>query len=144
MPSEVSSAVLSEQMPVPEYNCTETSQADRIPESEAVSSQYVFVRSRELEGTYPGDGAIGTWPITPFRRQGIGTQLAKMAMKLSAECRRPLRMWIPFADWSEANLPIIKRLAARMQLQLFHSDVRWAAAQAIDPETVPTNPWKQD
>jgi len=33
----------------------------------APSVQYGFVRARQLEGTYPGDGKTGTWPITANR-----------------------------------------------------------------------------
>lgn len=32
-----------------------------------LSVRYVFVRARQLEGTYPGDKATGTWPITEKR-----------------------------------------------------------------------------
>ena len=35
--------------------------------SEPVSSQYNFVRSRQLEGTYPGEPQTGAWPITTLR-----------------------------------------------------------------------------
>jgi GNAT superfamily N-acetyltransferase len=31
------------------------------------SAQYIYVRSRQLEGTYPGDKRTGTWPITANR-----------------------------------------------------------------------------
>jgi hypothetical protein len=31
------------------------------------SVQYGFVRARQLEGTYPGEGTTGTWPITANR-----------------------------------------------------------------------------
>jgi len=31
------------------------------------SAQYIYVRSRQLEGTYPGDRWTGTWPITANR-----------------------------------------------------------------------------
>jgi GNAT superfamily N-acetyltransferase len=33
------------------------------------SSQYGFVRARQLEGTYPGDRWTGVWPITAWRIQ---------------------------------------------------------------------------
>src|SRR5438270_12062079 len=33
----------------------------------APSRIYHYVRARQLEGTYPGDGATGVWPITVFR-----------------------------------------------------------------------------
>lgn len=37
------------------------------------SAQYIFVRSRQLEGTFPGDASTGTWPITCCRiRRGWG------------------------------------------------------------------------
>ena len=31
------------------------------------SAQYIFVRSRQLEATFPGDASTGTWPITCCR-----------------------------------------------------------------------------
>lgn len=31
------------------------------------SAQYLFVRGRQLEGTFPGDAATGCWPITVNR-----------------------------------------------------------------------------
>jgi GNAT superfamily N-acetyltransferase len=31
------------------------------------SAQYLFVRGRQLEGTFPGDADTGTWPITAWR-----------------------------------------------------------------------------
>lgn len=31
------------------------------------SPQYVFVRGRELEGTFPGNGSTGIWPVTALR-----------------------------------------------------------------------------
>jgi GNAT superfamily N-acetyltransferase len=37
------------------------------------SAQYSFVRSRQLEGTFPGDAGTGTWPISALRvGQGWG------------------------------------------------------------------------
>lgn len=32
-----------------------------------LSVQYLFVRGRQLEGTFPGDASTGTWPITCLR-----------------------------------------------------------------------------
>jgi GNAT superfamily N-acetyltransferase len=31
------------------------------------STMYIFVRSRQLEGTFPGEPTVGTWPITALR-----------------------------------------------------------------------------
>ena len=31
---------------------------------EPISRRYGFVRSRQLEGTFPGDPKTGVWPIT--------------------------------------------------------------------------------
>lgn len=31
------------------------------------SAQYIFIRGRQLEGTYPGDAKTGIWPITAHR-----------------------------------------------------------------------------
>ena len=31
------------------------------------SAEYIFVRGRQLEGTFPGDAATGIWPITGAR-----------------------------------------------------------------------------
>ena len=32
-----------------------------------ISTRYGFVRSRQLEGTFPGEKQTGTWPITSLR-----------------------------------------------------------------------------
>lgn len=36
-------------------------------EPEPISRRYGFVRSRQLEGTFPGDAKTGVWPITVWR-----------------------------------------------------------------------------
>ena len=37
------------------------------------SVMYNFVRSRQLEGTFPGDPLTGVWPITSYRvSRGMG------------------------------------------------------------------------
>jgi GNAT superfamily N-acetyltransferase len=36
-------------------------------ENQRSSRMYIFVRSRQLEGTFPGDHTVGNWPITSLR-----------------------------------------------------------------------------
>jgi len=79
-----------------------------------------------------------------FRRRGIATRLAERLIGLSAACRRPLRMWIPFADWTESNIASIDKVIARLGLSLFHSKARWAVAMAVDPNNLPPNPRTQE
>ncbi len=83
-----------------------------------------------------------------YRRQGVGTQLVEMLHALAAELKRPLRLWVPFADWTESNIPLVDRIARKLGLKLFHANVRWAAAMALDPSALPParkeeHPWNE-
>ena len=73
----------------------------------------------------------------PFRGRGHGNQLAKKLLELGAKLNRPLRLWVPFADWTPSNIPIVERIVEKLGLKLFHADVRWAAAMALDPSALP-------
>ena len=72
-----------------------------------------------------------------YRGRGYGGQLVDMLLELAAGVKRPLRLWVPFADWTPSNIPAIERIAEKFGLRLFHADVRWAAAMALDPNTLP-------
>ena len=72
-----------------------------------------------------------------YRGRGHASQLIEMLLELTAKLKRPLRLWVPFADWTPSNIPAIERIAEKFGLRLFHADVRWAAAMALDPNTLP-------
>lgn len=72
-----------------------------------------------------------------YRGQGHGSQLVEMLLELAAKLKRPLRLWVPFADWTPSNLPVVERIVDKLGLRLFHADVRWAAAMALDPTALP-------
>lgn len=72
-----------------------------------------------------------------YRGRGHGSQLVKMLLELAGELKRPLRLWVPFADWTASNLPVVERIVDKLGLHLFHADVRWAAAMALDPAALP-------
>jgi ribosomal protein S18 acetylase RimI-like enzyme len=69
-----------------------------------------------------------------FRGQGIANRLVEMLLKTAAVVKLPLRMWIPFADWTESNIPAIETIASKLGLALFETDERWAAAVAMYPQ----------
>ncbi len=75
-----------------------------------------------------------------YRGRGYGSQLVDMLLELAGELKRPLRLWVPFADWTPSNLPIVERIVEKLGLRLFHADVRWAAAMALDPAALPPAP----
>jgi hypothetical protein len=56
------------------------------------SVRYGFVRSRQLEGTFPGDGQTGVWPITSLRI-GYGWGVV------------PEEMWPYGSDWPPVEPP---------------------------------------
>jgi len=72
-----------------------------------------------------------------YRGHGHGSQLVEMLLELAAKLKRPLRLWVPFADWTPSNLAVVERIVKKLGLRLFHADVRWAAAMALDPSTFP-------
>lgn len=72
-----------------------------------------------------------------YRGQGRGNQLVDMLLELAAKLNRPLRLWVPFADWTPSNIPLVERIAEKLGLSLFHANVRWAAAMALDPAALP-------
>lgn len=73
-----------------------------------------------------------------FRGKGCGRQLVDMLLELAGDVKRPLRAWIPFADWTESNLPAVERIIQKLGLSLFHSNVLWAPAMALDPTALPS------
>jgi GNAT superfamily N-acetyltransferase len=72
-----------------------------------------------------------------YRGREHGTRLVEMLLELAAKLKRPLRLWIPFADWTPSNLPAVERVVDKLGLRLYHADVRWAAAMALDPAALP-------
>ncbi len=72
-----------------------------------------------------------------YRGRGYGSRLVDMLLELAGELKRPLRLWIPFADWTPSNLSMVERIVEKLGLRLFHTDVRWAAAMALDPTELP-------
>jgi GNAT superfamily N-acetyltransferase len=72
-----------------------------------------------------------------YRGRGHGNQLVEMLLELAAKLKRPLRLWVPFADWTPSNLPAVERIVEKLGLGLFHADVRWAAAMALSPTALP-------
>jgi len=73
-----------------------------------------------------------------YRGRGHGNQLVDMLLQLADELKRPLRVWVPFADWTASNLPLVERMVDRLGLTLFHANVRWAAAMALNPSDLPS------
>ncbi len=73
-----------------------------------------------------------------YRGQGHGRRLVEMLLELADRLKRPLRLWVPFADWTAANLPLVERVVQELRLTLFHANVRWAAAMALDPTAAPS------
>ena len=71
-----------------------------------------------------------------YRDQGIANQLIEMLLELSDETQSPLRLWVPFADWDEVQIPRVERIAEKLGLKLFGSGVRWAAVVGVDPTYV--------
>jgi GNAT superfamily N-acetyltransferase len=71
-----------------------------------------------------------------YRDQGVANQLIEMLLELSAKANRPLRMWVPFADWNEQQRPRVQRLAEKLGLQLFGSGVHWAAVVGVHPDFI--------
>ncbi len=72
-----------------------------------------------------------------YRRQGVATELVEMLRALAAELKRPLRLWVPFADWTKPNIPSVERISGELGLKMFHAGTRWAAAMALDPSAPP-------
>jgi GNAT superfamily N-acetyltransferase len=66
-----------------------------------------------------------------YRGRGIANQLIEMLLELSREIGRPLRLWVPFADWSDEHVIRVRRIAEKLGLSLYHSGVRWAAAVGL-------------
>lgn len=65
-----------------------------------MSTRYGFVRARQLEGTFPGDKHIGTWPITAERvKYGWGTP--------------PEGSWPDGTDWPPPEPPGIDLIAKK-------------------------------
>lgn len=75
-----------------------------------------------------------------YRGRGIANQLVEMLLELSHEAQRPLRLWVPFADWSDEQVPRVTRIAKKLGLDLYHSGVRWAAVVGL-PEAGLTRPF---
>ena len=72
-----------------------------------------------------------------FRGQGIANRLVEMLLKTTAVVKLPLRVWIPFADWTESNIPAIENITSKLGLTLVETDERWAAAVAMHPQPSP-------
>jgi len=72
-----------------------------------------------------------------YRGQRYGSQLVEMLLALAADLKRPLRLWVPFPDWAPENIPLMERVVEKLGLNLFHANVRWAAAMAVDPTALP-------
>jgi GNAT superfamily N-acetyltransferase len=65
-----------------------------------MSVKHGFVRARQLEGTFPGDGATGTWPITAERvSYGWGNP--------------PEESWPYSSDWPPEEPPDIDLIAGK-------------------------------
>ena len=75
-----------------------------------------------------------------YRGEGHGRRLVEMLLGLSGKLKRPLRLWVPFADWTPANMPLVERVVQKLGLTLFHANVRWAAAMALNPTALPSPP----
>lgn len=71
-----------------------------------------------------------------YRQQGIANQLIEMLLELSEKQKRPMRLWIPFADWTAEQMPRVERIVGKLGLKLFDSGVGWAAAVGVDSQNV--------
>src|SRR5438105_3214317 len=80
-----------------------------------MSVRYGFVRSRQLEGTFPGDKETGAWPITSLRvSYGWGTP--------------PEESWPYGSDWPPDEPPGIDLIAKRHRFFWPYRRVRTIAA----------------
>jgi GNAT superfamily N-acetyltransferase len=66
-----------------------------------------------------------------YRRQGIGYQLIEMLLELAQQLNRPLRLWVPFADWNESSITVVEKIAEKLGLRMVDPGVRWAAALGV-------------
>jgi GNAT superfamily N-acetyltransferase len=71
-----------------------------------------------------------------FRRQGRATKLLNYFIDLSHRLSLPIRIWLSHADASAENLECLARIAARHNLQVVDSSVRWAAYKIEDTGTL--------
>ncbi len=102
-----------------------------------MSCRYAFVRARQLEGTFPGDGHTGTWPITGERvSYGWGNP--------------PEESWPYSSDWLSEEPPDIDVIAKKYRFYWPYRRVR--TIEEIKDGRVPvgvsleitdkwTNPW---
>jgi GNAT superfamily N-acetyltransferase len=75
-----------------------------------------------------------------YRGEGIANQLVEMLLELADKQQRPLRLWVPFADWTAEQIPRVERIAEKLGLTLFGSGVRWAAVVGVDPQYIKCEP----
>jgi hypothetical protein len=75
-----------------------------------------------------------------YRRQGVATELVDRILALALGRTLPLRAWVPFADWSESNLPAVRKVLEKLGLGLFQTHEKWAAAVALNPSSLPRLP----
>jgi GNAT superfamily N-acetyltransferase len=66
-----------------------------------------------------------------YRGHGIANQLIEMLTEMTRESKLPLRLWVPFADWSDEQVPRVQRIAEKLGLTLHHPGLRWAAVVGL-------------
>jgi len=106
-----------------------------------ISIRYGFVRSRQLEGTFPGDKETGSWPITSLRvLYGWGAP--------------PEESWPYGTDWPPEEPPGIDAIAKRYRSLWPYRRVRTIAdgknaigegpgiLVSVDIDTRWANPWR--
>jgi len=72
-----------------------------------------------------------------FRKAGVANRLVSMLLELAGDVNRPLRLWVPFADWTASNSSGVEKIVGKLGLRLHETNVRWAAAVAIAPGVPP-------
>ena len=72
-----------------------------------------------------------------FRRRGYAVRLSEEILELAKAKRKPLRLWVPFADCrqeSPDNFPALVALTRRLGLHYQPCPVRWAAYYATNEQ----------
>jgi GNAT superfamily N-acetyltransferase len=69
-----------------------------------------------------------------YRGHGYAHRLADMLLKSSQKLGLEMRLWVPFADCEQDNLPGVEKVASMLGVELMPSDVRWAALKAVAPQ----------
>ena len=68
-----------------------------------------------------------------YRRQGLATDLVRELRRAASEARLPLRAWIPWPDVKRENMPGVRAVLRRLNLEMGPSPFPWARYVATPP-----------